>query len=307
MPNFGQPGVIFNTVELIKNEYNPTGLASYIGIGIFPCSSSYTTLFIALLYLLAYACTNSLILLVYLVLISSFFGADMVLNAEKRARLVEVLSSRDDIAAKASTSARPASPATQIAPEPPSQQAIPTPSSPQAAPAPTSASPTPIVVVPLAAVRASPPPARLDKNKGVVLIASDDEEDTMGGPTFKRRKTTTVAPSHSYSAERTTSLRDNPPSATSPQNLLELEDGAERVPVPAPALELPLVLQQILKGYQKGAMGSSTDEAMQEILALSLREFFARANSSSHEAELKTKEQQVLAEELALVKEQMAK
>jgi len=28
-------GVIFNTAKLIKNEYNPTGLASYIGIGIF--------------------------------------------------------------------------------------------------------------------------------------------------------------------------------------------------------------------------------------------------------------------------------
>jgi len=27
-------GVIFNTTELIKNEYSPTGLAIYIGIGI---------------------------------------------------------------------------------------------------------------------------------------------------------------------------------------------------------------------------------------------------------------------------------
>jgi len=27
-------GVIFNTVELIKNEYSPTGLAGCIGIGI---------------------------------------------------------------------------------------------------------------------------------------------------------------------------------------------------------------------------------------------------------------------------------
>jgi len=26
-------GMIFNTAELIKNEYNPTGLAGYIGIG----------------------------------------------------------------------------------------------------------------------------------------------------------------------------------------------------------------------------------------------------------------------------------
>ena len=27
-------GAIFNTAELIKNEYNTTGLAGYIGIGI---------------------------------------------------------------------------------------------------------------------------------------------------------------------------------------------------------------------------------------------------------------------------------
>ena len=53
------------------------------------------------------------------------------------------------------------------------------------------------------------PPQR--KNKGVVLIASDEDEETMEGPVFKRRKATTVATSHSFSARRPTSLRDNPP------------------------------------------------------------------------------------------------
>ncbi|XP_068486773.1 uncharacterized protein [Phaseolus vulgaris] len=117
-----------------------------------------------------------------------------------------------------------------------------------------------------------------------------------------------VATSHSSSARRPASLRDNPPSASSPPNLLALEDGAESVPEPAPAPtpELPLVLHQILKGYQKKAMGSSTDEALQESMALILKEFFARANSSFHEAELKTKEQQALADELVQVKEQLA-
>jgi len=71
-------------------------------------------------------------------------------------------------------------------------------------------------------------------------------------------------------------------------------------------LLLPLVLQQILKAYEKGAMGSSTNEAVQENLALNLGEFFAKANACSHEAELKAKEQLALAEELALVKEQLA-
>jgi len=129
----------------------------------------------------------------------------------------------------------------------------------------------------------------------------------MEGTAFKRRKTTMVATSHSSSsAKRPTSLRDNPHSASSPPNLLALEDGVESVsePAPAPAPEVPLVLQQMLKVYQKGAMGSSTDEALQESMTLSLGDFFARSNSSSHEAEMKTKEQQALADELARVKEQ---
>jgi len=141
-----------------------------------------------------------------------------------------------------------------------------------------------------------------------VVIASDDEEDNLGGPVFKRRKATTAATSYSSSAGRPTSFRDNPPSASSPQNPLALEDGGKSTHEPPLAIapELPLVLQQILRGYQQGTMGSSTTEAVQENLALSFGEFFAHANSSSHEAELKTKEQLALAEELALVKEELA-
>jgi len=219
----------------------------------------------------------------------------MVLNAEKQARLAKVFSVHDNVATgKAGASARPASLASPNVPLPASIQTTPAPTSPHATPAPTS--PAPIAVVPLATVRASPPSTPLEENKGVVLIASDDDEDTMEGPTFKRQKTTMVATSHSSSVRRSTSLRDNPPSASSPPNLLALEDGAESVPepAPAPAPEFPLVLQQILRGYQKEAMGSSIDEALQESMALSLGEFFARANSSFHKVELKTKEQQAL-------------
>ena len=81
----------------------------------------------------------------------------MVLNTEKRARLAEVLSVRDNVATgKAGASARPVSPASpntplptfiQTTPTPTSQQATPAPVSPHATPAPTS--PTPIVAVPL--------------------------------------------------------------------------------------------------------------------------------------------------------------
>jgi len=190
----------------------------------------------------------------------------MVLNAEKRARLAEVLSLRDDAAAGAGASAPTAPLATQTIPAPPSTQTTPVP-----------ASSAPITAIPLATAKASPPLAPLEKGKGVVHISSDDEEDTMEGPVFKRRKVATVATSHSSSARHSASFRDHPLSASSPRGPLALEGGGERVPEPAPALvpELPLVLQQILKGYQKGVMGSSTNEAVQENLALSLGEFFA--------------------------------
>ena len=177
----------------------------------------------------------------------------MVLNTEKRARLAEVLSTRDDATAKAGTSAHPAFPASQTASLPPSTQTTPTPASPQATPTPTSpqatpapTSPAPIATVPLATIRASPPLGPLEKNKWVVLITSDDDEDTMEGPAFKRRKTTMVATSHSSSVRCPASLRGDPPSASSPPNLLALEGGAESVPEPAPSPELPLVHQQVL-------------------------------------------------------------
>jgi len=118
-----------------------------------------------------------------------------------------------------------------------------------------------------------------------------------------------VATSHSSSDKRPASFRDNPPSASSPPNFLALEEGAETIPepAPAPAPKLPLVLQQILRGYQQEAMGNSTDETLQESMTLSLGGFFARANSSTHQAEVKAKEQQALSDELAQLKEQMAK
>jgi len=53
-------------------------------------------------------------------------------------------------------------------------------------------------------------------------------------------------------------------------------------------------------------MGSSNEKAVRESLALNFGEFFAQANAFSHEVESKAKEQLALAEELALVKEQLA-
>jgi len=194
----------------------------------------------------------------------------MVLNKEKRARLAEVLALHEEAVADVGASAPSAPPTNQAVPSP-------TPSAPLAA-------------VPLATVRASPTPAPLEKGKGVVEIVFDDEEDTMEGPVFKRCKVAIAAISHSSSARHLASFRDHPPSASSPQGFLTLEGGGESVPEPTPAPELPLVLQQILKGYQRGAMGSSSGEAVWESLALSLGEFLSQTDAFSHKEESKEKE-----------------
>ena len=188
----------------------------------------------------------------------------MVLNAEKRATLAEVLALCDDVAAGAGASAPAAQPTTQTIPAP--------------------ASSAPISAIFLATVGASPSPTPFEKGKGVVNIASDDEEDTLDDLVLKRRRAAVAAPSHSKSSSRPASFREHPPSASSLQSLFVLEGGGENAPEPpcAPAPELPLILQQILKGYQKGVMGSSTNKAVRENLALSLSEFFAQADTFSH-------------------------
>jgi len=137
----------------------------------------------------------------------------------------------------------------------------------------------------LATLKASPPPAPLEKNKGVVVIPSDEDEDSVDGPVFKRRRTTTVATSHSSSDRHPASLRDNPPSASSPPQYLSLDEGAEIVPepTPTPAPELPRVIHHILRGYQQQIMGNFTDEALLESMTLNLGGFLARTNSSFHQ------------------------
>ncbi|KAL9331289.1 hypothetical protein ACSQ67_000899 [Phaseolus vulgaris] len=56
----------------------------------------------------------------------------MVLNAEKRVRLTDVLSTRDDVTTKEGTSAHPAPTASPTTPLAPSVRTTPTPASPQA-------------------------------------------------------------------------------------------------------------------------------------------------------------------------------
>jgi len=126
-----------------------------------------------------------------------------------------------------------------------------------------------------------PSTSPLDKGKGVVNVPSDDEEDTAEGPVFKRRMTTIVATSHSTSNKHAESLREHPPSASTPPNYMAMGEGAETAPepTPAPAPKLPRVVQHLLKGFQQVPPEGPTDEAVEESVAYSLGEFFSRASS----------------------------
>ena len=86
-------------------------------------------------------------------------------------------------------------------------------------------------------------------------VTSDDDEDSAEGQVFKRQRTTQHAPqivtsvtSSSHAAE---SLREDPPSAISPPQPMALEGGIEAEPtiVPPPAPELPLPMQDSLRGF----------------------------------------------------------
>jgi len=114
--------------------------------------------------------------------------------------------------------------------------------------------------MPLALAEAAAPPAPLDKGKWVVVVPSDDdEEDSAEGQVFKRRRTThytpqpapQTSPSATSSSHGTESLREDPPSASSPPQSRALEGGVEAEPESSPPLapELPLPIQDSLRGY----------------------------------------------------------
>lgn len=83
----------------------------------------------------------------------------MVLNAEKRTRLAELLTSREDVDVGVGTSAPPPPIAAHATSAPPSTPTVPAPSSSD-----------PISAVPLVAVRVPPPSAPLEVNQGVALL-----------------------------------------------------------------------------------------------------------------------------------------
>ncbi|XP_068492119.1 uncharacterized protein [Phaseolus vulgaris] len=182
------------------------------------------------------------------------------MDRQRRLRLVQVLKSKDGaLASPPSTSSAPPS-----SPNPQPQPAtIPTNPTTQASPHPLPSSPPLIAAVPLALVEAGASSAPLDKGKRVVEVVSDDE-DSAEGQVFKRQRTqhapqmVTSATSSSHGAE---SLREDPPSATSPPQSVHQERGFEAEPVGVlpPAPELPLPMQESLKGFL--SIGSASSQA----------------------------------------------
>jgi len=107
--------------------------------------------------------------------------------------------------------------------------------------------------MPLALAESFAVPASLGQGKGVVVVPSEDEEDSGEGQVFKRRRIAQAPPqvvtSASSSSHGAESLREHPPSATSPPQPMALEGGVESEPAqPAPAPELPLPIQETLRG-----------------------------------------------------------
>jgi len=118
---------------------------------------------------------------------------------------------------------------------------------------------------------AGAPSIPLDKGKRVVEVISDDE-DSAEGQVFKRQRThhapqTVIsATSSSHGVE---SLREDLRSATSPPQSMHLEGGVEAEPtgVPPPAPELPLPMQESLRGFlSRGFPGSQVEGPQRESL-----------------------------------------
>jgi len=144
------------------------------------------------------------------------------MDKQRRLRLAQILKSKGGASSYGVGDSTP--PTSATAPTSPNSclQYLPTPSTP-----PTQLSldqppnsPPPIVAMPLALVETATSSAPLDKGKMVVEVTSDDDEDSAEGQVFKRQRTTQHAPqtvasatSSSHGAE---SLREDPPSATSP-------------------------------------------------------------------------------------------
>jgi len=84
-----------------------------------------------------------------------------------------------------------------------------------------------------------------NKLKGVVVATGTEDKDTSSGLVFKRQRVGDVeAPSHSTSDGHASFFRDNPPSASSPRDLIVHQGRGKSAPEgrqTPPATELPAI------------------------------------------------------------------
>jgi len=221
------------------------------------------------------------------------------MDKQRRWKLAQALKSKGEASSKGvGDSILPTSETAANSPTLPPQNP-PTTTPPPALPSPNHppSSPPPIAAIPLALAETTTEPAPLDKGKRVVVVPSEDEDESVEGQVFKRRRTTRVAPqavtSTSSSNHDADSLREHPPSATSPPQPMALEGGTETEPTsaPPPALELPPPVQEMLRGYfHKLSPGSRAEGTKKEGMNFYLGAFMACANTWRDQAKAKAKE-----------------
>ena len=99
-----------------------------------------------------------------------------------------------------------------------------------------------------------------------------------------------VATSHSSTVGRPSSLRDHPPSTSSPPGLLALEGGSENAPATPSAPELPVVLQHALKAFQTRVAEDPDEATARERLGLNFGALLAQSNALLSRTEVRVKE-----------------
>ncbi|XP_068497496.1 classical arabinogalactan protein 9-like [Phaseolus vulgaris] len=210
------------------------------------------------------------------------------MDKQRQLKLAQILKSKGEASSKGVGD--PIPPTSETTPTSPNlrPQHPPTTASPPAIPSPNHPqnSPPPIAAIPLALAETPAEPAPLDKGKRVVVVPSEDEEDSAEGKVFKRRRTSRaalqVATSTTSSSHGAESLRENPPSATSPPQPMALEGGTETEPILAPPLapKLPLPIQEILRGYlEKMSPSTQSEGPKKEGMNYYMGAFVACANT----------------------------
>jgi len=130
----------------------------------------------------------------------------------------------------------------------------------------------------------------------VVVVPSEGEKDSGEGQVFKRRRTTQAPPqvvtSASSSSHGIESIREYPPSATSPPQPMALEGGVESEPAqPPPAPKLPMPIQETLRGYlEKMSPSSQAEGPKKEGMNYYMGAFIACANTWRAQAKTKAVE-----------------